>query len=176
MSEETDEMDYYGSDLDEYNGSLSTDRAFRDYHSKPEKVKRRWGIIIIVSVITALISVISRIYADLIRQNPYAMNFVISLYGVPAGFVIAYKNHHHEFYKDILDAEVGAIIYALFYFLFGVIVKFTIGDYLSNDYGTVPGILFEAFLILLFSLFGSFIVGSLIATGLKNYLRGTKKK
>jgi hypothetical protein len=174
MVENTSE-DYFEGELEADNkNDLKDSLAFREYHTESKGVKRNWKIIILVGISTGLLSVGTYLFAVLALENPYALNFVISLYGIPAGFVIGITNSHFTLLEDIKDAGLGAVVYVISYYIFGVIAKFAFGGFMNIAYNVI-GLLFNALMILLFCLLFSFSLGALLACWLENYRRGSKK-
>ncbi len=121
----------------EENTDLRESVAFKEYQTGARKqIKTPWSWIIVIAIITAISSSITSIFAAIVMDNPWALNFIIGLYGLPAGFVIAFRNKTLSFLVSFRYSSYSAMIFTLIFFLFGVIEKAifsaSIGGFLIN--------------------------------------------
>ncbi|MBD3191568.1 MAG: hypothetical protein GF308_13045 [Candidatus Heimdallarchaeota archaeon] len=96
--------------------------AFSDYKYGQKTIKRSWVLISLTGVLGALFSFTIGILASLFSSSQWWINLLLSLIGLPLGFLISCKNSYDTLLKDISDAVMTAFIYALTYFVIGLII------------------------------------------------------
>lgn len=144
---------------------LKQSLAFKDYSTNTRQtIKTPWGIIIIVGVVTALVHVATAIFAITVLDNPWSLNFIIGLYGLPAGFAIAFKNHTLSFLVSFRYSSYSALIYTGIYTIVTLII-FAINPDLQTGFiiGRIAGIFLTSIVIGIYQVL-MFAIGTLIGT------------
>jgi len=98
---------------------LSSSLAFKEYARGPnKKVSPPWATIIITGVLVGLAYVGTEIFASLVYDNPYALNFILALYGIPAGFFCGLKNKNLSLLTSLQYSTLSALFSVI---TFGII-------------------------------------------------------
>jgi len=140
--------------LVEENSDIIESPAFKEYQTGTRtKIKAPWWWIIIIGIITAIVSLLT----------PMALNFIIGLYGIPAGFVIALRNKTLSFLVSFRYSSYSAIIFSLFFFVAGVILVVTEAATVGQFFEGAGGFFLSCLIICLYNCF-SFGLGALFGT------------
>jgi len=157
-------------------GDLRESHAFKEYNlGRNAKIRPPWAIIISMGVLAAAFSFLLYYYGIAVLGNPYAMNFIIGLVGIPAGFVVAFKNKTFDIMISWKYSSLSAIIYTVAYFLIGIILTSIEGLGLSNLFGGIVQLLLSCLVIAGYSILFTFAVGALLGTMVHGYLDDRKK-
>ena len=150
--------------MDEEN-NVQASQAFKEYaHGRSPKIKPPWATIIIVGIGTALLSLLTYIFAIIAFQNPWAMNFLIGLYGIPAGFIIAFRNKTLSFLVSWRYAAYSAMIYTGAFFLMSLIFMQFPSLTFTMVLRSILNLFLTSLLILVYSVVFTFAAGALIGT------------
>ncbi|MCE7745637.1 MAG: hypothetical protein GPJ52_10945 [Candidatus Heimdallarchaeota archaeon] len=77
----------------EEENSLRNSVAFREYSTgERTKIKYPWVTIIISGILVAVAMILTNWLGTALHGNPYSFNFILALYGLPAGFACAWRN------------------------------------------------------------------------------------
>ena len=139
--------------------------AFKEYSTSTRtKIKIPWATIVIVAIVTAAAHLITAIFATTLLDNPWALNFIIGLYGLPAGFIIAFKNKTLSALISIQYSSYSAMMYTGIYMIVTFIIYF-INPNLSTArlIGNIVGVLLTTLVIGLYQVL-MFGTGALIGT------------
>lgn len=152
---------------------LSQSLAFQEYSTgERKKIKTPWITIIVVGIVTAALHLLTGFFAMLVLSNPYALNFIIGLFGIPAGFIIAFKNKTLSVLVSFQYAIYSAVVYTGVYFivtLIGTLISssFGIGNMFAGAFGVfLTSLVIFVYLALMFcigALIGTFVHGVLDA-------------
>ncbi|MFW9923016.1 MAG: hypothetical protein ACFFDW_06975 [Candidatus Thorarchaeota archaeon] len=158
------------------NSDFTESVAFREYNTGiRKKIKTPWLRIIITGLVTAILSVITGIFASYVLENAFALNFIIALYGIPAGFIVALKNKTLSFLISFQYSSYSALIYSAGYFLFGMINYFINPNISVGQIFTGLGGLFLTCLVIaIYSVVFTFALGALFGTMVLGYMDDRK--
>ncbi|NHJ87783.1 MAG: hypothetical protein FK734_20140 [Asgard group archaeon] len=149
---------------------LSESSAFKEYTSgRNRKVKTPWIAIVALGISTAALSLLLYIYGIVALDNPYAMNMIIGLVGLPAGFIIAFKNKTLDIMVSWRYSSYTGIIYTIVYFIIGAIFTSIDSLGLSNLFGSSLRLLLSCLLIGAYSILVIFAIGALLGTMIHGY-------
>ncbi|HUU78478.1 MAG TPA: hypothetical protein VMX55_09025 [candidate division Zixibacteria bacterium] len=148
----------------EESSDLKQSLAFKEYSTKTRHtIKTPWGIIILVGVITAIIHTATAIFAITVLDNPWSLNFIIGLYGLPAGFAIAFKNHTLSFLVSFRYSSYSALVYTGIYTIITLVI-FAINPNLQTSLIlSIAGIFLTSLVIGIYQVL-MFAIGTLIGT------------
>ena len=149
----------------EENTDFRESTAFKEYStSTRSKIKTPWLAIIIVAIVTATAHLVTAIFATAVLDNAWALNFLIGLYGLPAGFFIAFKNKTLSALVSIQYSSFSAMIYTGIYMIVTFIIYF-INPNISTGrlLGNIVGVLLTSLVIGLYQVL-MFGTGALIGT------------
>ena len=145
--------------------SMSESMAFKDYaQGRSKKVKTPWATIIITGVVVGLAYIATEIFAAYVLDNPYALNFILALYGIPAGFVCAMKNKTFAALVSLRYSTFSALISVA---VFGAISFIFILASTSDSIGAIVGfvqLVIALAIIAVFSIFVTFAMGAMLGT------------
>ncbi len=148
----------------EENSDIIESPAFKEYQTGTRtKIKTPWLWIIIIGIITAIVSLLTNVFASSVLGNPMALNFIIGLYGIPAGFVIALRNKTLSFLVSFRYSSYSAVIFSLFFFIAGVILVVTEAATVGQFFEGAGGFFLSCLIICLYNCF-SFGLGALFGT------------
>jgi len=139
--------------------------AFKEYvHGTQKKVKPPWLTISLTGIAVGIAYVVTELFAAIVMKNPYALNFVLVLYGIPAGFLCAWKNKNYTMMTSLQYSTYSALFsvgtYGLIAFLF-----ISIGT--SHSFGLILGLielLIALAIITVFSICVTFAIGAALGT------------
>ena len=155
----------------EENSDLRESVAFKEYSTGVRlKIKTPWLWIIVIGLITAIVSLLTNVFASAVLGNAWALNFIIGLYGIPAGFIVAFRNKTLSFLVSFRYSSYSAIVFTVFFFLLGIIFVMLEGVTIGQFFVGVGGFFLSSLIIGLYSCF-SFGLGALfgtIAAGVKD--------
>ncbi|HUT81693.1 MAG TPA: TIGR04086 family membrane protein [Candidatus Bathyarchaeia archaeon] len=152
-------------------GELSESSAFMEYTSgRSRKIKTPWIAIVILGLSTAILSLLIYIFSIVAFDNPYAMNMIIGLLGLPAGFIIAFKNKTFDIMVSWRYSTLTGIIYTVIYFIIGAIISSINSLGLNNLFGGITALLLSCLLIGVFSILVTFAGGALLGTMIHGYM------
>ena len=104
--------------------SVSESMAFKEYaHGRSKKLGLPWLVIILTGLGVALAQVLTWLFAAIVLENPWALNFIISLYGIPAGFICAWKNDNFTALTSLQYSSLSALVSIGGFFVFSFIMK-----------------------------------------------------
>jgi hypothetical protein len=157
-------------------GDLRESHAFKEYNVGPnKKIRPPWVTIIILGISAAILSFVMYIYGIVALGNPYAMNFLIGLVGLPVGFIIAFKNKTFDIMVSWRYSSYCALIYSATYFVIGTIFT-SIGSLgLEGLFGGLLSLFFACLLIAAYSVLVTFSVGALLGTMVHGYMDDKRK-
>ncbi len=148
----------------EENSDLRESVAFKEYQTGTrQQIKTPWGWIIIVGIITAIISILTNAFASAALGNPMALNFVIGLYGIPAGIIIAFRDKTLSFLVSFRYSSYSALVFTFFFFILGVIFLVVDVGSIGQFFIGIGGFFLSSLIIGLYTCF-SFGLGALIGT------------
>lgn len=146
------------------NSDLRESVAFKEYQtSKRLQIKTPWWWIIIVGIITALASILTNVFASVAYGNPWALNFIIGLYGIPAGIIIAFRNKTLSFLVSFRYSSYSALVFTVFFFILGVILTIAQVGTIGQFFIGIGGFFLSSLIIGLYTCF-SFGLGALLGT------------
>ncbi|MBN1328642.1 MAG: hypothetical protein JXA54_04135 [Candidatus Heimdallarchaeota archaeon] len=149
----------------EDSSSLKDSLAFKEYAKGPnEKVKPPWVTIIVTGVLVGIAYVATEMFATIVYDNPYALNFILALYGIPAGFVCGLKNDNLSLLTSLRYSTFSALFSIV---TFGLISAFFIGFSANHTMGVIVGIvelLIALAMIMVFSMCVTFAFGAFLGT------------
>lgn len=155
--------------MEEDSSDLKYNLAFKEYAKGPnEKVKAPWVTIVISGVIVGIAYVTTEIFAAYVLENPYALNFLLALYGIPAGIVCGLKNDNLSFLTSFRYSSFSALFSIA---TFGIISAFFVGLSANHAIGIIVGIvelIIALAIILVFSVCVTFAIGAFLGT----FIRG----
>jgi hypothetical protein len=156
-------------------GELSENAAFKEYSTGRGKgIKTPWATIVILGIATAALSFILYIYGIVVLGNPFAMNMIIGLLGLPAGFIIAFKNKTLDIMISWRYSSFTGIIYTISYFIIGVIALNLGSSGISSRIGTMISLVLSCLVIGVYSILVTFGIGALLGTMVHGYLDDKK--
>jgi len=145
--------------------NLSESKAFMEYkYGRSPKIKPPWITIVISGIAVGIAYIVTEIFAARVLGNAYALNFILGLYGLPAGFVCAWKNKDLTFMTSVRYSTFSAIIsVGTFTFISAIFMA------LSSDtaIGAIIGfasLIVAALIICVYSIFVTFAIGALFGT------------
>jgi len=174
-------------------GDLRESHAFKEYNLGPnKKIRPPWVTIIAVGISAAVVSFVLYIFGILTVGNPYAMNMIIGLVGLPAGFIVAFKNktsdvlvswRYSSYFKnktsDVLVSwrysSYCALIYTAAYFVIGAIFTSISAIGLGGLFGGIVSLLLACLVIAAYSVLVTFSIGALFGTMVNGYLDDKRK-
>ncbi|NHJ32800.1 MAG: hypothetical protein FK732_08050 [Asgard group archaeon] len=110
----------------EEENDLRGSMAFKEYVTgERTKIKHPWLTIVFSGILVAVAMVFTNWIATALHGNPYSFNFILALYGIPAGFVCAWKNKTLSAITSLRYSSYSALIATASYFLITVILLFT---------------------------------------------------
>ena len=102
----------------EEDSSLRDSKAFKEYSTgERSKIKHPWVTITLAGVIVAGAMVFTNWLGTALHGNPYSFNFILALYGVPAGFACAMRNKTLSAFTSLRYSTYSALIATGAYFL-----------------------------------------------------------
>jgi hypothetical protein len=144
---------------------ISESKAFMEYkHGRSPKVRPPWTTIVISGLVVGISYILTEIFAARVLGNPYALNFILGLYGIPAGFICAWKNKDLTFMTSMRYSSFSALISVG---TFSIISFITIAISSSGAIGAIVGfveLLIAAAIIAVYSIFVTFALGALMGT------------
>lgn len=144
---------------------LSESKAFMEYkYGRSPKVRPPWLTITFTGMAVAIAYIITEIFAARVLGNPYALNFVLGLYGIPAGFMCAWKNKDLTFMTSMRYSTFSALISVG---TFTIISMISIAISSERTLGAIIGfaqLLIAAAIIAVYSIFVTFAIGALLGT------------
>ncbi|HUT81318.1 MAG TPA: hypothetical protein VMZ29_08960 [Candidatus Bathyarchaeia archaeon] len=144
---------------------LKDSLAFKEYaKGTEEKIKPPWVTIIVTGVIVGIAYVGTELIATFVYDNPYALNFILALYGIPAGFVCGLKNNNLSLLTSLRYSSFSALFSVI---IFGIISAFFVGLSAEHTIGIIVGIvelLIALAMILVFSMLITFAFGAFLGT------------
>ena len=157
-------------------GDLRESHAFKEYNlGQNKKIRPPWITIIIVGVSAAVLSFILYMYGIVALDNAYAMNFLIGLVGLPAGFIVAFKNKTSDVLVSWRYSSYCALIYTGAYFVIGAIFTSIDALGLGELFGGLISLLLSCLVIAAYSVLVTFSVGALFGTMIQGYLDDKKQ-
>ena len=156
-------------------GDLRESNALKEYNlGRRPKIKTPWISIIIIGLLTAVLSFVLFVFGIVTMGNPYAMNMIIGLLGIPAGFIIAFKNKTLDIMVSWRYSSFTALIYSATFFVIGIVIT-SIGSLgLGNLFGGLLSLLLSCLVITGYSVLVTFAVGALLGTMVHGYLDDRK--
>ncbi|MHA1220761.1 MAG: hypothetical protein ACTSQB_03415, partial [Candidatus Heimdallarchaeota archaeon] len=144
--------------------ALSSSLAFKEYARGPnKKVSPPWATIIITGVLVGLAYVGTEIFASLVYDNPYALNFILALYGIPAGFFCGLKNKNLSLLTSLQYSTLSALFSVITFGIISAIFMSFSGGVIGVIAGFVQ-LLIALAIILLFSMCVTFAFGAFLGT------------
>ncbi|MEA2070637.1 MAG: hypothetical protein U9O98_05035 [Asgard group archaeon] len=142
---------------------LHKSAAFKEYaYGRNKKIRPPWLWIILTGVLTAFFSLGTVFIAVLLTENPWSYNFIIGLYGIPAGFIVGYQDETGDFMNSAKFAFLSSIFYDITYFLISLIfMQFT--PQLMAIFVTIIKLFYSFLIIALYALI-MFIIGGILST------------
>ena len=157
-------------------GDLRESHAFKEYNLGPnKKIRPPWVTIIAVGISAAVVSFVLYIYGILAVGNPYAMNMIIGLVGLPAGFIVAFKNKTSDVLVSWRYSSYCALIYTAAYFVIGVVFTSISAIGLGGLFGGIVSLLLACLVIAAYSILITFSIGALFGTMVNGYLDDKRK-
>jgi len=149
--------------------------AFKEYaHGRNKKVPYPWWTIIFAGIAVAIASILTVVFASTVFNNSWAFNFLIPLYGIPAGYLCAVKNKTYSLLVSLKYSSLSAVFYVGFFFVILSITQLASPD---NAVGAIVGIislLITCGIILVFSICVTFAIGAFFGTFISG-IRDAKK-
>jgi hypothetical protein len=150
-------------DNDEDDEELSQSMAFKEYKlGRNKKIKPPWPLIITMGLGVAILSLVVYIFAARVLNNPWEYNFIITLAGIPAGFIIAMRNQDLTALTSIRWASYSMLIYVGFFFVFSLIFM-NFSPNLLRVLSGIISLLISVGIIAIYS-FTTFALGALLGT------------
>jgi hypothetical protein len=154
--------------------SLGESKAFMEYkHGRSPKIKPPWGIIVLSGLSVGLAYILTQIFATYALNNPYALNFLLALYGIPGGFVVALKNKTFSALISIRYAAYSGVISVVLFMGISVIMLFAFGQIGGID--DVVSLLIMTLLLILYSCVFTFSLGAILGTFAAGVIDDRKK-
>ncbi|MCF2143404.1 MAG: hypothetical protein ACTSXO_10480 [Candidatus Heimdallarchaeota archaeon] len=145
--------------------SIRESLAFKEYEKGyNKKLRPPWLTISLSGIAVAIAYVLTEFFATYILENPYALNFVLALYGIPAGFICAWKNQNYTILTSLQYSTYSALISVGSY---GFIALLTLIFTKSHSFGLIFGfveLLIALLIIAVFSICVTFAIGAAIGT------------
>lgn len=161
----------------EERADVKTSMAFKEYvEGRNKKIKPPWVIITISGILVALAVVATNELGEFLYGNPYAYNFILALYGIPAGFACAWKNTTFSVLVSFRYSTFSAIISAAAYFIISFItvcVETSISG--VGLLSAFLALLLACGLILLYYICFSFSLGAFFGTFIHGVVDSRKK-
>jgi hypothetical protein len=105
--------------------SLRESMAFKEYSTgERSKIKHPWVTITISGILVAGAMVLTNWLGTALHGNPYSFNFILALYGIPAGFACAWRNKTLSAFTSLRYSTFSALIATASYFLITLIALF----------------------------------------------------
>jgi hypothetical protein len=144
---------------------ISESKAFMEYkHGRSPKVKPPWITIAITGIVVGVSYIVTEIFAARVLGNPYALNFVLGLYGIPAGFICAWKNKDLTFMTSMRYSTFSALISVGTFTLISAIVMALSSDAILGAIEGFIALIIAAAIIAVYSIFVTFALGALMGT------------
>ncbi|NHK31607.1 MAG: hypothetical protein FK730_09660 [Asgard group archaeon] len=144
---------------------ISESKAFMEYkYGKSPKVRPPWITIVSIGILVGVSYIITEVFAAIVLGNPYALNFVLGLYGIPAGFVCAWKNKDLTFMTSMRYSTFSALISVG---TFTIISFITMALSSEAVIGAIIGfvqLLIASAIIAIYSIFVTFALGAMMGT------------
>jgi hypothetical protein len=104
---------------------LRESMAFKEYSTGARsKIKHPWFTIVISGILVSVAMVLTNWLATALHGNPYTFNFILALYGIPAGFACAWRNKTLSAFTSLRYSTFSALFATLAYFLISLIFVF----------------------------------------------------
>ncbi|NHJ48679.1 MAG: hypothetical protein FK733_12920 [Asgard group archaeon] len=143
--------------------NITESKAFMEYkHGRSPKIRPPWLVIVIVGVTVAVACILTEVFAEYALQNRYALNFLIALYGIPGGFVVALKNKTFSALISIRYAAFSGLIFTGTFMSISLIIMLVRGHFSSAS--TIGSFFLMTVLIAFFSVVFTFSFGALLGT------------
>ena len=150
--------------LVEENSDITESAAFREYQTGTRpKIRPPWAWIISVGIITAVLSIVTNVFAALALENPYALNFLIGLYGIPAGFLIATRNKTLSFLVAFQHSSYSAGVFTIFFLVLNLVSLAINPGSIVGVFIGIGGSILSSLVIGLYCIF-TFGLGALLGT------------
>lgn len=157
-------------------GDLRESHAFKEYNvGRSEKIKAPWLTIIIVGLLAAIVSFVLYFYGIVVLGNAYAMNFLIGLVGLPAGFVVAFKNKTSDLLVSWRYSSYTALVYTAGYFVIGAVMTSISAFGIASLFGGLFSLFLSCLMIAAYSVLITFAMGALFGTMVNGYIDGKKQ-
>ena len=157
-------------------GDLRESHAFKEYNvGRSAKIKAPWATIIIIGILAAIISFVLYFYGIVVLGNAYAMNMIIGLIGLPAGFVIAFKNKTSDILVSWRYSSYTALVYTAAYFVIGTIMTSISSFGLAGLFGGLFSLFLSCLMIAAYSVLFTFALGALFGTMINGYIDDKRK-
>ncbi len=145
--------------------NLRDSQAFKEYAlGRSKKIPLPWATIIISGVIVGAAIIATNILAVALHGNPYAFNFILGLYGLPAGFACAWKNKTFSLLTSLRYSTFSALIATGTFFFISLIFVLINAN---GTFGYIVGIvelLIACALIAVFFVCVTFAIGAFFGT------------
>ncbi|MGC9778935.1 MAG: hypothetical protein HZR80_06805 [Candidatus Heimdallarchaeota archaeon] len=145
--------------------NLRDSQAFKEYaHGRSKKIPLPWVTIIISGVLVSVAMIATNFLAVALYGNAYAFNFILALYGIPAGFACAWKNKTFSALISLKFSTISALIATVTFFLISLIFVLTNAN---ETFGYIVGIvelLIACAIIAVFFICVTFAMGALLGT------------
>ncbi len=154
----------------EEDNQLRGSMAFKEYSTgERSKIKHPWVTISISGILVAVSMVLTNWIAFALHGNPYSFNLILALYGIPAGFVCAWKNKTLSAITSLRYSTYSALIAIATYFLITLVFLFLTPETAAQILFEIGQLLIACVIIAIFFICVTFSSGAMMGTFIQGY-------
>ena len=145
--------------------SLRGSMAFKEYSTgERSKIKHPRLTIAISGILVAVAMILTNWLGAALYGNPYSFNFILALYGIPAGFACAWRNKTLSAIHSLRYSTFSALIATATYFLITLIVIFTSINNAVELLSSIGQLAIASAIIAIFFICVTFAGGAMLGT------------
>ena len=149
----------------EEENQLRGSMAFKEYSTgERSKIKHPWVTITISGVLVAAAMVLTNWLGTALHNNPYSFNFILALYGIPAGFACGWRNKTLSAFTSLRYSTYSALIATASYFLITLVVLLVSPTSAIGMVSSLTQLLIACAIIAIFFICVTFAAGAMIGT------------
>jgi len=150
--------------LEEETG-LRGSMAFKEYSTgERSKIKHPWVTIAISGILVAVAMILTNWLGTALYDNPFTFNFILALYGIPAGFACAWRNKTLSALHSLRYSTFSALIATASYFLITLIVIFASPTSALGMISSIGQLAIASAIIAIFFICVTFAIGAMLGT------------
>jgi len=148
--------------------SLRDSMAFKEYSTgERTKIKYPWVTIIISGILVAVAMILTNWLGTALHGNPYSFNFILALYGIPAGFACAWRNDTLSAFTSLRYSTFSSLFATATYFVVTLIVILASPTSALGMISSIGQLAIASAVIAVFFICVTFAGGAMIGTFLK---------